>query len=266
MEKSHPPHIEPEEVFLPLNTTRYAEFYALEMDDFSEDILFYQNNIPLASTILELGCGTGRISNSLSRTARMVIGLDLSHDMLRQASSNSNTAVHYVCMDMCRIAFTQKFDSIIIPYNTSNLLLTESKIISCFNQIHELLSEDGTLLFQVYIPDPNMLKTEGEKLFQFQMFSLPNNKGKLIKETIRCFSDQTNTIQLEERYRVRGNLQNPIKEDLRHTLQLAAFSFEEWISILSKTKFQAISLSGDYDSRPFNKDKDTLLLVKAKKY
>lgn len=266
MEKSPPPHIEPEEVFLPLNTARYAEFYALEMDDFSGDILFYQKNIPIASTILELGCGTGRISNSLSRTARMVTGLDISHDMLRQASSNSNTAVHYVCMDMCRMAITQKFDSIIIPYNTLNLLLTESKIINCFTQIHELLPEDGTLLFQIYIPDPDMFTKEGEKLFQFQMFSLPDNKGKLIKETIRSFSSQTNTIELEERYRVRGNQQNPMKKDFSHTLQLAAFSFDKWMAILSKTNFQIISLSGDYDGRPFKQDNDMLLLVKAKTY
>lgn len=265
MKKFHPPHIEPEEVFLPLSTTRYTEFYALEMDDFSEDIPFYQNNIPAGSTILELGCGTGRIGRSLSRTAQSVTGLDLSHEMLRQAASVSNTAIHYVCMDMCKMAFTQKFDSIVIPYNTSNLLQVESKIISCFKQVHTLLRTDGTLLFQIYIPDTNILKKEGEKLFQFQMFSLPCNKGKLIKETIRSFSRQANTLQLEERYRVRGNQQNPIKEDLRHTLQLAAFSLKKWITILSKANFQIISLSGDYNSRPFNKANDSLLLVKAKK-
>ncbi len=265
MHNSDPPHVEPEEVFLPLSTARYAEFYALEMNDFSEDILYYQNNIPADSTILELGCGTGRISNSLSKRARMVTGLDLSHDMLRQATSNSKTAVHYVCMDMCRMAFTQKFNSIIIPYNTVNLLQIESKIISYFNEVHELLGEDGTLLFQIYIPDPKIVRNEGEKLFQFQMFSLPDNKGKLIKETIRCFSSQTNTIHLEERYRVRGTQQNPTKNDLNHTMQLAAFSFEKWVTILGKANFQIISLSGDYHSRPFDKDNDTLLLVKAKK-
>ena len=185
--------------------------------------------------------------------------------MLRLASSNSCAPVHYVCMDMCRMAFTQKFDSIIIPYNTTNLLHSESKIINCFKLIHELLQTHGTLLFQINIPGTNMFKKEGEKCFQFQIFSLPDNKGKLIKETIRSFSGQTQTLQLEERYRVRGTQQNPLKEDLKHTLQLAAFSLEKWISILSKTGFQIISLFGDYDNRPFNNGKDSLLLIKAKK-
>jgi ubiquinone/menaquinone biosynthesis C-methylase UbiE len=266
MHESESPHIEPEEVFLPLSGARYAAFYALEMDGFSGDILFYQNNIPTASTVLELGCGTGRISRSLSKTARNVTGLDLSQEMLQQAACDSSTSVNYVCMDMCTMAFTEKFDSIIIPYNTPNLLLTKSRIKTCFKQIHSLLQPDGTLLFQVYIPNEKMFKKEEEKHFQFQMFTLPNKKGKLIKETIRSFSRQTNTLQLEERYRIRGTKQNPIKEDFRHTLQLAVFSFEKWLTILRDSNFQIISLFGDYNNRPFNQHNDTILLVKARKH
>lgn len=265
MQNSNSPHIEPEEVFLPLSVTRYAEFYALEMNDFTEDILFYQNNIPPTSTILELGCGTGRISRCLSKTARSVTGLDLSQRMLQQASCTSDGSVNYVCMDMCEMAFNQTFDAIIIPYNTLNLLQTESQIIACLRQAHQLLQPDGILLFQVYVPDETIHSGKNEKVFQFQIISLPNTKGTLIKETIRSFSSQTSIIQLEERYRVRGNQRFPVKEDFNHTLLLAALSVKKWTNLLNKANFEIISLAGDYNNRPFNRSNDTLLLVKAKK-
>ena len=266
MQNSDSPHIEPEEVFLPLSIARYAEFYALEMNEFTEDILFYQNNIPPESTILELGCGTGRISRSLSKTAKSVTGLDLSQEMLKLASCNSNSPVNYVCMDMCEMAFLQTFDFILIPYNTLNLLQTESQIIACLRQVHKLLQTDGILLFQIYVvPDKPMHQENNENIFQFQMFPLPNNKGKLIKETIRSLSSQTATVQLEERYRIRGNLQYPVKLDYKHTLLLAAFSLKKWIQLLNKAHFQIISLADDYHNRSSNKDTSPLLLVKAKK-
>jgi ubiquinone/menaquinone biosynthesis C-methylase UbiE len=254
------PHKEPEEVFLPLNPSRYAEFYSLEMDNYSRDIHFYLNNIRKSSKVLELGCGTGRISRELSKSGIHVTGLDLSHEMLKQAYYHNTNGTDYVCMDMCQMAFTQHFDHIIIPYNTLNLLKSESKIAQCLRQVHYLLAPGGTLLFQIYIPERNLLN-KSEKLFQFQIFSLPEDKGKLVKESIRSFSSDADFFSLEERYRVRPNAANSIKEDFNHTFQLACFSFDKWISIIESVPFKVTTLLGDYSNRSFNKVNDPLLLA-----
>ena len=260
MHSSNSPHQEPEEVFLPLSPKRYADFYSIEMDSFYKDIQFYKNNISVNSRVLELGCGTGRICNNLAQSGRKVTGLDLSIDMLQRAKSRQQTAVQYICMNMCQMAFSCKFDHIIIPYNTLNLLCQKSLIISCLQEAQKLLKPRGTLLFQVHIPQ--IPETEKHrKIFQFQMLTLPQNGGKLIKESIRSFSPETESFYLNERYRLRTSYSNAEKKDFQHTLQLADFSFNTWLQIIKTSGFQPISFFGDYNNRPFNGTNDTLLLA-----
>ena len=49
----------------------------------SEDISFYLNKIKQQDSVLELGCGTGRVSVELAKKGINVHGLDLSAQMLQ---------------------------------------------------------------------------------------------------------------------------------------------------------------------------------------
>ena len=263
MNNSFLTHKEPEEIFLPLDDGRYADFYAIEMDDFVQDIQFYKEHSSKGSKVLELGCGTGRISRVLASYGRSVVGLDLSFSMLKKATDFPGNSPLSVCMDMTNMAFRRKFDHILIPYNSLNLLRDKTSIAKCLQQTHELLEPNGTLLLQLYIPDQQLLQLNGQRLFQFQIFSLGNNRGKLIKETLRSYLPEKNVILLEERYRVRPEQKNAVREDLCHTLHLAGFPLEKWLEILKTNGFRTCSLYGHYDSRPFQPQTDSLLLIQA---
>ncbi len=256
-------HREPEQIFLPLSRERYAEFYAMEMDDFVQDIQFYKEHSRQGSCILELGCGTGRISRALASSGHSVVGLDLSYSMLHRAAHCQGDSPLYVCMDMTRMAFQKKFDHIIIPYNSLNLLRTQSAITKCLRQTQNLLEPNGNLLLQLYIPEQQLLHLPGERIFQFQMFSLGKNGGKVIKETLRCYHPEKKEIHLEERYRVRPAHKGEVKEDFSHILHLAGFTLEKWLELLTTNGFSNISLYGDYQSRSFHPQNDSLLLIEA---
>lgn len=265
MNDSFQQHQEPEEVFLPLSSRQYAQFYCLEMKDFVQDIKFYQSHCENNSRILELGCGTGRISQALSAFGHSVVGLDISFPMLQQRSKKSSDSPSYLCMDMTEMAFTIQFDHILIPYNTLNLLRKNSTINRCLQQVKRYLKQRGSLLLQLHIPDRQLVELNGGKLFQFQTFSLPENtSGKLIKETLRSYHSRKQEIRLEERYRVRPDNDPGAKKDLSHILHLAAFSVNNWVELLENNGFHKLTLFGDYDSRSFTAGHDSLLLIKAK--
>jgi len=263
MSDSFSDHTEPEEIFFPLSDEQYAKFYSIEMDSFEKDIQFYQKYCKKGSTVLELGCGTGRISRALSASGCSVTGLDLSLPMLQQAGHCDDKSPFYVCMDMTEMAFCKAFDHILIPYNTLNLLRDPVLITRCLQQVRTLLKPGSSLLLQLHIPDKELIELNGHKRFQFQMFSLKNNQGKLIKETLRSFNLDTNEIRLEERYRVRPVESIRQREDFSHVLHLAGFPLQRWLNILRESGFQQLSLFGDYDSRPFQEEQDSLLLIKA---
>ncbi len=255
-------HKEPEEIFLPIDTELYARFYSIEMDHFTQDIQFYQENCQDSTLLLELGCGTGRISHALGSKGFTVIGLDLSLDMLRRAHEQHGHTASWVCMDMTEMAFCSRFDHILLPYNTLNLLHDRRVIGKCLRRCHDHLKEDGFLLAQIHIPDSRLSDSRGEKLFQFQIFPMADG-GKLIKETLRSHDPGSQEIILEERYRPRPAVQGGSRDNFHHTLRLAGFSLQQWLQIFNENGFPAISLHGDYNSRPFNEKTDTTLLLKA---
>jgi SAM-dependent methyltransferase len=263
MNDSFSNHKEPEEIFIPLSDKRYAEFYSIEMNHFTKDIKFYQKYCKKQSSVLELGCGTGRISRALSSFGCSVIGLDLSLAMLQQVKIDTAGQLSCVCMDMTEMAFRQNFDHIIIPYNTLNLLRDPALITKCLQQTYSLMKPGATLLLQLHIPDIQLLQENGHKLFQFQMFPLKNGRGKLIKETLRSYLPEKREIQLEERYRNRPTPPTTDRENFRHILRLAGFSLNQWLTLFEVNGFHTLSLFGDYNSRPFQLENDSTLLIKA---
>jgi len=255
-------HKEPDELFLPLGSERYSRFYDLEMAEFQDDLPFYRERIKTPGSVLELGCGTGRLCRHLAAAGAEVTGIDLSPSMLRLARMKSGRDITYLCMDMTEPALSRQFDSILIPYHTLNLLLTEARIERCLHGLRPLLKRDGKLLMQLFVPDQDLLTLGAKKLFQFQIFE-EQDGGRIIKEMRRGCSHER--LILEERYRVRPRRPGAINEDLSHTLLLAAFPFSKWQTLLHQAGFTIRHHYGGYDLTPFIADRDTCLLIHAEK-
>ncbi len=257
-------HKEPDEVFLPLSPERYSHFYAMEMADFQDDLPFYRERIHAGEHVLELGCGSGRLCRRLAATGATLTGIDLSRPMLRQARMHSHpatAAISYLCMDMTALAFRQCFNTVIIPYHTLNLLVSEEQIVKALTEVKSVLKHGGKLLLQLFIPDQTTLDLGGKKLFQFQIFEQPDTT-RIIKEVRRGYAQ--GQLTLEERYRIRPRQQSgQAREDLAHILRLAAFPLQNWQSLFSEAGLTIRQHFGGYSLARFIPGKDTRLFVEA---
>ncbi len=239
---------EPEDIFLPLPEELACFFYALEMNNYTADIHFFKSRLPKQGAILELGCGTGRMTRRLAESPgpdRLVVGIDISLPMLHLATQGSHSFqdnFRYLCMDMCQLAFIDHFSAILIPYNTLNLLDTEDKILKCLTDCRDLLQPQGRLLVELFVPNKSFIQQQ--KTFQFQIFSRPGG-GKIIKEIRKIYLPHSQSVQVEERYRVRPMQAGQANEDWHRIFTVAGFAADRWLALLNKAGFSRADIFGD---------------------
>lgn len=136
-----------------------AELYAhlMKFISYNEWADYYINlteGIPSTSKVLELAAGNCKMASYLKVNYPDLIVTDISFNMLKQCNDK---ALSKVCCDMRVLPFNQKFDIIISAFDSINYLVTKTSLDMLFNEIKNLLTDDGIFTFDVSL-ERNSLK------------------------------------------------------------------------------------------------------------
>lgn len=131
----------------------YTDHYAIVYDSIkgnrSADIelicRLVRENRPHTRHVLELGCGTGSVLQSLADSYH-VMGLDNSTAMLTYAKRRIPEHTLYLA-DMADFHLGQKFDVIYCIHNSINHLTTSDKWVAMFDCVHAQLKSGGIFIF-----------------------------------------------------------------------------------------------------------------------
>lgn len=168
--------------------TEAAKFYDSNPTT-PDDIPFYQRLIPFPdATILELGCGTGRVTLPLIRFCQYIHGIDLSpamlaisHEKLRDAGIPDSKARVEVG-DISDFHLGRTFDFIIAPFRVIQNLETEQEIDGLFHCIHDHLASGGSVILNAFRPnrDPEDLRKQWIRDEEIIDWEVPVEGGKLV--------------------------------------------------------------------------------------
>jgi SAM-dependent methyltransferase len=130
---------------------RFSAFYDAVMDDpgprAARVARCIDAYLPGASSLLELGCGTGSILARLNSVPALT-GLDRSPEMLNLARVKVPDA-RLVEGDMECFALDERFDVVICVFDSLNHLLTFDAWRSMFGAVHDHLVDGGLFIFDV---------------------------------------------------------------------------------------------------------------------
>ena len=110
-----------------------------------QDLAFYRRAAAgpgRGGPVLELGCGTGRLTAALG-----AVGLDIDPDML--AAARRRGVRHLIRADMRRFALARRFGLVAIPYNSLQLLVDEDEMVGCLRCAAAHLVPGGALALEV---------------------------------------------------------------------------------------------------------------------
>jgi 2-polyprenyl-3-methyl-5-hydroxy-6-metoxy-1,4-benzoquinol methylase len=108
---------------------------------------------PSATTVLDVGCGMGRLTAQLATGQREIVGIDFSPEMIVRARAKVYPGLSFICDDFLTHEFgAQKFDCVITA-----AALHHVPIDLAFPRLLELLAPDGRLILHDIRADAGIL-------------------------------------------------------------------------------------------------------------
>ncbi len=126
--------------------------------------------------ILELGCGTGKLSIPLAEAGFAVTGLDNSPELLQFAARKSSD-VRWLTGDMRGFDLETKFAMVMLPSNNLGHLHTLEDFESCVSSVKRHLKSGGVFVIDVFVPDLNLLLQDPEEEYLLDEYDNPEGAG-----------------------------------------------------------------------------------------
>lgn len=230
---------------------RDGRFYDLENSQLAADIPFYLNLAKEAKgPVLEVACGTGRITIPVSQAGIDVTGLDVSPGMLSQArakSSSKKLSVEWIEADCRNFQLDKKFSLIFMAFNSIQHLLDHDSLERFFAKVHEHLLPGGTFAFDVFNPSLQILTRPENK--RFPVFRHPNpdnNQEEIMVEETNLYDSKTqiNHIKWYFSFGERRDAQV-------HELNMRQFFPQELDALLKYNGFKIIEKFGNFTKKSF---------------
>lgn len=101
--------------------------------------------------VCELGCGTGKMTELLSKKGYDMIGIDASFEMLDIASRirNEEGDILYLCQDMREMELYGTVRAVVSVCDSLNYLMSEEDLLTTFSLVNNYLDPGGVFIFDM---------------------------------------------------------------------------------------------------------------------
>ena len=151
----------------------WAELYDEVYSFVDNDIDFYTNKFKeFGGKVLEIGCGTGRVTIPLLEAGADITAVDYSQKMLEQLESkigSTNVSIEIVLQDVRRLHLENKYNLIIFPYRGFQSLLSVEDQINALTSIRDHLNFGGRLIIDLFLPSRDLFDQKPDIFYHLKI-------------------------------------------------------------------------------------------------
>ncbi len=247
----------------PIEFDQVADIYDLYVKaDF--DIPFWLEEAgSVSGKVLELTCGTGRVSIPLLKAGVDLTCVDYAGRMLEQLRRKlaaSNLSCNVYCQDLTKLRLDGRFDLIFIPFHSFSEVLRREHHKDALARIHEHLNPGGRFVCSLHNPIIRINSMGG--LPAASTFPLPDGRTLVMRSTVR-YDPETQIASGEQRYEWLSGAEVVDRRSLGISFYL--FRAAEFRELAEKAGFGLDAVYGNYDRTPFEEKSSPYMIWKTVK-
>lgn len=244
-----------------LDIFRNLELYEQEYRDYDNDINLWISLIRKykPQKVLELACGSGRISKHIYNHTNKYVGIDISSEFIEGFKKLHpevfiNNINYVVCCDMINFNLSEHFDMIILPFNAICHIYNSEDFSTFCKAILEHLAPNGLFIIDCMNPNFNyFLKSNKEYLIN----KIAANSSKTIYVYEQSKFDKISQVLLiERRYLDISN-----NEEFKYKLPMRMYFPGEIQFLLEICGFEIMQKFGSYEFVDFSNDSSNQIII-----
>ena len=221
---------------------------------------FYRRQVArYGQPVLEIACGSGRLTIPLAEDGAHIAGLDLSEEMLRLArlkAAERGVEIAFVHTDARNFDLGRQFKFIFVPANSFQHLLRREDVEMCLACVRWHLADGGRLVIDIFNPSPEWLFRDVERRYPLREREDPAGGGRISLSDSNIYdrATQINHIRWYFRYEATG-------EEKTAVFEMRQFYPQEIEALLAYNGFRVEQKYGGFDESDFTSDSPKQVLV-----
>ncbi len=241
--------------------TSFAQVYDMFMDnvpyeDWATYIYkqFHKHGIT-DGKILDLGCGTGKITSFLSKKGYDMVGVDSSIEMLEVAAFRNDTDIMYLHQDIVEMDLYSDFNAAYSTCNCLNYVLEDTDLYDVFQRVYDKLEDGGLFIFD--------LNTEYKyrEILQDNTFAENREDGSFIWDNYFDTENNINEYQLALFIKQNDNIYKKYEE----VHYQRAYSLVLIQKMLETNGFTVLEINDEYSDEKAKEDSEIVTIIAQKK-
>jgi ubiquinone/menaquinone biosynthesis C-methylase UbiE len=249
----------------PIKFDKVADIYDFYVNVDFDIPFFLKETEKFKGNILELMCGTGRVSIPLLESGRNMTCVDYSKAMLElfeQKIKNKNYNINLIQMDVTNLKLTKKYGMILLPFHSITEIISTDLQIKALQSISLHLDKNGTFILTLQNPKIRLRLADGITRVMGK-FRIDKNR-QLTISYMNQYNETDKIVSGFQFYEIYDSMDILIEKRYLE-INFKPISDSEIRNMIKTAGLEIVEMFGDYSYNSFDEEISDFMIYKLKK-